>query len=97
MPRFDGHRSSSSRSRRGAARKAGLGATFFLIYALLNTIYFAINALDPQALETDVVAGANLAVVYGFGLSVAALGLAILYARLSRAPAESRRLQKKPA
>jgi uncharacterized membrane protein (DUF485 family) len=43
-----------------------------------------INVFDPRLMETTPFAGVNLAIVYGFGLIIAALLLALVYAWLCR-------------
>ena len=59
--------------------KMRLGVYFFIVYCLVYAGFVAINVASPQTMETLVVAGLNLAVVYGFGLIVFALVLALLY------------------
>ncbi len=62
-----------------SAYKQRLGAWMFLIYALVYGAFVAINVARPPAMETIVVFGLNLAVVYGFGLIIFALILALIY------------------
>ncbi|WP_231617565.1 DUF485 domain-containing protein [Novipirellula aureliae] len=61
-----------------------LGLCFFAVYLLLYLIYVLTNAFNPSSMETIVLAGLNLAIVYGFGLILSALFLAILYGTLCR-------------
>jgi len=59
--------------------KTRLGAWMFLIYAVVYGGFVAINVIKPVLMETLVVFGLNLAVVYGFGLIIFALVLALIY------------------
>ena len=67
-----------------AGYKARLGLMLFMVYALLYGGFVAINLTLPALLEFSVVWGINLAVVYGFGLIIAALALALVYDALCR-------------
>ena len=62
-----------------ASYKMRVGAWMFLIYAILYGGFVALNVLKPVAMETPVILGMNLAVVYGFGLIIVALILALIY------------------
>lgn len=62
--------------------KTRLGVIMFVIYALVYGGFVAINVGSPLSMESTVFAGLNLAVVYGFGLIVFALLLALIYERL---------------
>ncbi len=63
---------------------AKLGMIHFAVYLAFYLGFVFINAFRPGWMETIVLAGLNLAIVYGFGLIVAALLLALLYGRLCR-------------
>lgn len=65
-----------------SAYKARLGVWMFIVYALIYAGFVAINVTDPLAMEAVVAAGMNLAVVYGLGLIVIALILALIYDRM---------------
>jgi len=67
-----------------AARRARYGLVLFAIYFLLYIGFLLLNVIDPAAMELTPVAGLNVAILYGFGLIVAALVLALLYAWLCR-------------
>ena len=74
-----------------SARNARLGLWLFAVYVVLYAGFMALSAFRPQAMRQPVAAfgGVNLAVVYGFGLIVAALVLALIYMLLCReAPTE---------
>ena len=54
----------------------------FLFYALIYAGFVAINVIKPILMEADALFGLNLAVVYGFGLIIFALILALIYNRM---------------
>lgn len=56
----------------------------FLVYLTLYTGFVLINAFAADKMETIVLAGLNLAIVYGFGLIVFALVLALIYGLMCR-------------
>lgn len=59
--------------------KTWLGVKMFVAYGLIYMGFVAINVIKPVAMETTIVFGLNLAVVYGFGLIITALVLALVY------------------
>lgn len=61
------------------AYKARLGIIMFVIYALVYAGFVFINTASPVTMEVEVFLGLNLAVVYGFGLILFALVLAVIY------------------
>lgn len=61
--------------------KRRLGAWMFVLYALVYAGFVVINLVRPGAMEAVILGGLNLAVVYGFGLIVFALVLALIYNR----------------
>ena len=61
------------------AYKMRIGVIMFLVYGLIYVGFVAINVLKPILMESIVLFGLNLAVVYGFGLIVLALVLALVY------------------
>lgn len=71
-----------------AARHARIGLILFAVYSLLYLTFMLLNAFVPQSMEVLVVAGLNLAVVYGLGLIVAAFAMALVYAWLCRTTVE---------
>ena len=71
-----------------------LGLRLFVVYLLFYVGFVLINAFAADLMETVVFAGLNLAIVYGFGLIVSALVLALVYGAMCRdappaAPADS--------
>jgi uncharacterized membrane protein (DUF485 family) len=67
-------------------RNARLGLLLFGIYLVLYGGFVFLNAFSPQTMERTPLAGVNLAILYGFGLIVAALVLALIYGWLSKGP-----------
>ena len=65
-------------------RSARIGMVLFGVYLLLYGGFVLINAFSPSTMELTPVAGVNLAILYGFGLIIAALVLALLYGWLCR-------------
>lgn len=66
--------------------KSRLGVWMFLFYCLVYAGFVAVNVLtEGRAMQTIVVAGLNLAVVYGMSLIVLALVLALIYNALCTA------------
>lgn len=56
-----------------------LGMTLFVVYLVLYLGFVLINAFAAEWMEVTTLAGLNLALVYGFGLILAALLLALIY------------------
>ncbi|MCG8648849.1 MAG: DUF485 domain-containing protein [Pirellulales bacterium] len=61
-----------------------LGMILFTVYLALYLGFVLINAFDADLMERVVLSGLNLAVVYGFGLIIAALVLALIYGAMCR-------------
>lgn len=59
--------------------KMKLGVQMFIPYALIYAVFVIINLVKPVLMETIVIFGLNLAVVYGFGLIILALVMALIY------------------
>jgi uncharacterized membrane protein (DUF485 family) len=68
-------------------RNARYGLFLFAVYVALYVGFMALNAFNPEQIQQPALAGVNLAVVYGVGLIVAALVLALVYVALCRRPA----------
>ncbi|MBC8054340.1 MAG: DUF485 domain-containing protein [Sphingobacteriaceae bacterium] len=60
-------------------KKASLGVWFFFLYLIFYGGFVVIGVLNYELLATEVVAGLNLALVYGIGLIVFAVLLGMLY------------------
>ena len=66
----------------GVAYKTRLGVKLFIAYGLFYAGFIAINLYDVTLTEKIVFLGMNLATVYGFGLIVVALILAVIYTHM---------------
>ena len=64
------------------AYKTRLGVWMFIFYAIIYAGFVAINLVKADLMEKIVFLGLNLAVVYGFGLIIFALLLALFYSSL---------------
>ena len=56
-----------------------VGLVLFAIYLALYAGFVLITAFSANTMEQVVLAGLNLAIVYGFGLIIAAVILALIY------------------
>ena len=56
----------------------------FIVYLLIYAAFVGLSAFFKKDMAEPVLAGVNLAVVYGFGLIALALVLAIIYMWLCR-------------
>lgn len=63
---------------------ARIGIVLFAVYLLLYGGFVFLNAFAADVMETTPIAGVNLAILYGFGLIIAALLLALLYGVLCK-------------
>lgn len=61
-----------------------LGLILFFVYSVFYLGFVLINAFSADSMETETLAGLNLAIVYGFGLIVFALILALIYGFMCR-------------
>lgn len=59
--------------------KIRLGIRMFIFYSLFYASFVAINLISPKAMAQIVVAGLNLATVFGFALIIVALIAALVY------------------
>ena len=66
------------------SRNARTGIVLFAVYLVLYGGFVFLNAFFPEKMEMTPVSGLNLAILYGFGLIIAALVLALLYGFLCR-------------
>jgi uncharacterized membrane protein (DUF485 family) len=64
-------------------RNERVGFVLFGIYLLLYGGFVFLSAFSAETMERMPVAGVNLAILYGFGLIVAAFVMALLYGVLS--------------
>lgn len=75
------HEPSSSRTEKdhAIAYKKRLGVQMFIVYALVYAGFVLINIIRPVLMEKEIIFGLNLAVVYGFGLIILSLIMALIY------------------
>ena len=66
------------------AHNTRIGVLLFLVYVLFYAGFMALSAFWPEVMSKPFLLGVNIAVVYGFALIVAALGLALLYMKICR-------------
>ncbi len=72
---------------RSSAFKTRIGIWMFLLYSIFYVGFIAINVLSPQIMGSDI-GGLNLAVIYGMGLIIFALLLALVYNAICSAAEE---------
>lgn len=63
---------------------AKLGLKLFVVYLVLYLVFVFVSAFAASTMERTVVAGLNLAIVYGFALIIGALVMALLYGAMCR-------------
>lgn len=75
----------------GDARRynSRLGLKLFAVYLVLYMVFVLTNAFAADKMEVIVLAGLNLAIVYGFGLIIMALVMALIYGWMCRREDES--------
>ncbi len=61
------------------ARNARNGMRLFVAYLLIYAGFVGLNAFAPKQMEVTPLFGVNLAILYGCGLIVAAIVLALIY------------------
>jgi uncharacterized membrane protein (DUF485 family) len=71
-----------------SARNAKLGMKLFLLYLVFYAVYVGLAAFAQDKLRAAGFLGLNVAVLYGFGLIIAALLLALVYAWVCRLAAK---------
>jgi uncharacterized membrane protein (DUF485 family) len=64
--------------------KTRLGIRMFIFYALFYATFVGINLIKPALMGEIVLAGLNLATVYGFALIIVALVEALIYDGMCR-------------
>ncbi len=66
------------------AHNTRLGVLMFVAYLALYGGFMALSAFWPEVMSRPFLGGANLAVVYGLALIVAAIAFALVYLNLCR-------------
>ena len=60
-------------------RDARMGIVLFAVYLVLYGGFVLINTFSPETMEATPIAGINVAILYGFGLIIAAFVMALVY------------------
>lgn len=68
-----------------SVRHTRLGLRFFAVYLLIYVGFMLASAFAPATMAADAPGGLNVALLYGLGLIVGAVVLALAYAWLSGA------------
>ena len=71
-------------SKQESQRNAKYGGVLFLVYLAVYAVFVGLNTFMPEMMDQVPFAGLNLAIVYGVGLIVLALFLALVYSWLCR-------------
>lgn len=61
-----------------------MGVILFTVYVLFYGGFMVLSAFLPEVMSKPFLYGANLAVVYGFALIIAAFVLALIYMKVCR-------------
>ena len=72
---------------RASAFKTRVGVWMFMLYGVIYAGFVLINTFEPSLMASRI-GGINLAIVYGFGLIVFALMLAMVYNAICSAAEE---------
>jgi uncharacterized membrane protein (DUF485 family) len=89
MSEQDGKHIESAEEVAAAPRNARIGLALFSIYFLLYGGFMGLNAFSPERMAEPALMGVNLAIVYGFGLIIGAVLLALVYMFLCRTPVKN--------
>lgn len=71
------------------SRNARIGLVLFFLYLALYAGFVGVTAFSYKTMTATPLPGINLAILYGFGLIVAAFVMAILYGLLCRGKDET--------
>jgi uncharacterized membrane protein (DUF485 family) len=72
------------------SRNARYGLLLFVLYVLLYGGFMALSAFAPDVMQRTAINGVNVAILYGMGLILAALFLALVYMVLCERAASRR-------
>lgn len=76
------------------SRNTRLGLVLFTVYLLLYGGFTTLTVMNPKLMAEPSLFGLNLAILYGFGLIIAALALALLYMTLCKPEVKTASLEK---
>ena len=79
------------------SRNARNGLLLFAVYVVLYVGFMLLNAFAHERMQQPVLAGVNLAILYGFALIIAALVMALLYGWLCRLPVDTSKIEQEAA
>ena len=68
---------------------ARIGLVLFGVYLTLYAGFVLLNAFAADLMEKTPFAGLNVAILYGFGLIIGALVMALIYGAMCKVPAGS--------
>ncbi len=71
-------------------RNARLGMFLFVLYLALYCGFVFLNAFRADIMEWTPIEGVNLAILYGFGLIIVAIALALIYGVCCKSPPSER-------
>lgn len=63
-----------------------IGLILFCVYLTLYSGFVLLNAFAADMMEKTPIAGLNVAILYGFGLIIGALFMALLYGAMCKNP-----------
>jgi len=74
------HEPAAKEEKDGASEwKAKFGIKLFWVYCLIYMGFVGIAVFSPETMKTTVLAGTNLAIIYGMALIVFAIVLGLIY------------------
>ena len=59
--------------------KAALGIKLFWLYCVIYMGFVGIAVFSPESMKTELLAGTNLAIIYGMALIIFAIVLGLIY------------------
>ena len=74
--------------------KTRLGVYLFILYTIIYVGFVLINLVKPLMMESIIIFGLNLAVVYGFSLIIIALIMALIYNSMCAAKEKALNLEE---
>lgn len=66
------------------AHNTRMGVVLFIVYVVFYGGFMALSAFKPEIMSRPFMGGANLSIVYGFALIIAALVVALIYMKVCR-------------